>query len=518
MAKIKCNNKVTTETEPEATGNFVKTITESERRIPVAFEADVVVVGGGPAGIGAALAAARNGAKTILLEQFGYLGGAATFCFVWIFEGVDFAIYGGIFEEICKRLKKDGKVLTDTWACFTFDGEYYKYLLDNKMDEAGVKVLFHTYGVGAVKEGNTIKGIFTESKEGRQAILSKIVIDATGSADIAWRSGTAWMTEEPPSGRAAGFVGAVMYGGVDTTRLMTLKQEQPEEWGPPILGEVYELGGRPMIPHSYLWGGHSLVKKGKAEGKLYQNHENFNMIVMPGLGRLNVQAAHVRLPQGHYCWRIEDLTYGDIDFRKQTWSTYNYLKKNLPGFENAYIEQTPVHLGMRTRRIVGEYVLTKEDMLQGRAFDDSIAMCNFPEDYHGPDEGHSGRRDIPPYDIPYRCLVPRDTENLLAAGAVISCDVATHASSKNMACSMSTGQAAGTAAALAVKNKVIPRKLDVKLLRQTLRKQGAQISVKYVPKETLDAYQRHVETIRAWEAGLGNVDVSTATYTKSHTR
>ena len=493
-----------------------KGITEPERKTPIGFEADVVVVGGGPAGVGAALAAARNGAKTILIEQFGYLGGAATNCLVTVFEGVDFAIYGGVFKEICKRLKRDGKVLTDTWACFTFDGEYYKYLLNNMMEEAGVKLLFHAYGVGAVKEGNRVKGVIIESKEGRQVVLGKIVIDTTGSADIAWKSGTPCMTEGYPSGQPLGYTWAVMYGGVDTTKLMTLKQKQPDEWGPPILGEVYELGGRPIIPPSYLWGGHSLVKKGKAEGKLYQNHENFNMIAMPGPGRLLVQALHVSLPKGRHGWMVEDLTYGEVDARKQAWSTYNYLKKNLPGFENAYIEQTPTHLGMRdTHRILGGYVLKKEDMLQGRAFNDSIAMCNFPEDIHGPDDGHSGRRDIPPYDIPYRCLVPKDTENLLAAGSVTSTDISVWASSRNMACSMSTGQAAGTAAALAVKNKVTPRKLDVSLLQQTLRKQRAQISVKYAPKETVDEYQKHVEMIRQWQAGLDNVDVSSTSYTRT---
>jgi len=492
-----------------------KGIIEPERKTPIGFEADVVVVGGGPAGSGAALAAARNGAKTILIEQFSYLGGAATNCLVTVFEGVDFAIYGGVFEEICKRLKRDGKVLNDTWAAFTFDGEYYKYLLNNMMEEAGVKLLFHAYGVGAVKEGNRVKGVIIESKEGRQVVLGKIVIDTTGSADIAWKSGTPCMTEGHPSGRPLGFTWAVMYGGVDVYKLMKLKLEQPEEWGPPILAELTELGGRPILHPGYIWGGRSLVKKGKVKGKLYQNHENFNMIVMPGPGRLLVQALHVSLPKGGHGWRVEDLTYGEVDARKQAWSTYNYLKKNLPGFENAYIEQTPTHLGMRdTHRILGEYVLKKKDMLQGRAFNDSIAMCNFPEDIHGPDDGHSGRRDIPPYDIPYRCLVPKDTENLLAAGSVTSTDISVWASSRNMACSMSTGQAAGTAAALAVKNKLTPRKLDVSLLQQTLRKQGAQISVKYVPKKTLDEYQKHVETIRAWEAGLGNVDVSTTTYTR----
>lgn len=496
----------------------MKMITEPKRKTPVAFNADVVVVGGGPAGIGAALAAARNRAKTILVEQLGYLGGAATNCLVTVFEGVDFAIYGGIFREVCGQLKREGKVLDDTWACFTFDGEYYKFLLNNMMEEGGVKLLFHAYGVDAIKEGNTIKGIFIESKEGRQAVLGKIVIDATGSADIAWKSGTPCMTEGHPSGRPLGFTWAVMYGGVDTNKLIKLKQEQPDEWGPPIMAEQIELGARPIIPRGYLWGGHGLVKKGKAEGRLYQNHENFNMIMMPGPGRLLVQALHVSLPKGHHGWRVEDLTYGEIDARKQSWSTYNYLKKNLPGFEKAYIEQTPTHLGMRdTHRILGEYILSKGDMLQGRAFNDSIAMCNFPEDIHGPDDGHSGRRDIPPYDIPYRCLVPKDTENLLAAGSVTSTDISVWASSRNMACSMSTGQAAGTAAALAVKNKVTPRKLDVKLLQQTLRKQGAQISVKYVSKKILDVYQRHIQTIRAWEAGLGNVDVSATTYTRKNT-
>jgi hypothetical protein len=496
----------------------VKTIIEPEKKIPVGFKADVVVVGGGPAGIGAALAAARNGVKTILIEQLGYLGGAATNCLVTVFEGVDFDIYGGIFEEICKELKREGKVLTDTWACFTFDGEYYKYLLNNMAEGTGIELLFHAHGVGAIKDGNMIKGVFIESKEGRQAVLGKIIIDTTGSADIAWKSGTPCMTEGHPSGRPLGFTWAVMYGGVDTDKLIKLKQEHPDEWGPPIIAEQIELGGRPIIPRGYLWGGHGLVKQGKVEGELYQNHENFNLIVMPGQGRVLVQALHVGLPRGHHGWRVEDLTYGEIDARKQSWSTYNYLKKNLPGFKNAFIEQTPTHLGMRdTHRILGEYVLTKEDMLQGRAFDDSIAICNFPEDIHGPDEGHSGRRDILPYDIPYRCLVPKDTENLLAAGSITSTDISVWASSRNMACSMSTGQAAGTAAALAVKNEVTPRKLDMKLLQHTLHKQGAEISVRYVPKRTLDVYRRHVEMIRAWEAESSNVDISTTTYTRKST-
>ena len=285
------------------------------------------------------------------------------------------------------------------------------------------------------------------------------------------------------------------YGGVDPYKLIRLKLEQPDEWG--AIADVPKRGGRPLVQPGYFWGGRELAKKGKAEGKLYQNHENYNMTVIPGPGRLQIEALHVSLPKGHHGWMLEDLTYGEIDARKQSWSTYRYLKENLPGFENAYIEQTPTHLGMRdSHRILGEYVLNEEDMLQGKPFDDSIAMCNFVQDVQGPDDSHSGRRDIPAYDIPYRCLVPKETENLLAAGSIISSDFYVWSSSRNMSTSMSTGQAAGTAAALAVKNNISPRNLDVKLLQQTLQKQGAHVSVKYIPQEAFDDIQRWVEIVR----------------------
>ena len=193
---------------------------------------------------------------------------------------------------------------------------------------------------------------------------------------------------------------------------------------------------------------------------------------------------------GHHGWLLEDLTNGEIDLRKQAWSMHNLLKENIPGFENSYIEKTPVYPLLRdAHRISGEYVLKEEDMRRGRSFDDAIAISNMYPDVFGPDEEHRADRYVPPYDIPYRCLVPRETENLLAAGATVSADFMMWAAVRYCTPSICTGQAAGTAAALAVRNQVTPRKLDVKLLQDTLRDQGARVSLKNVPKEVLSEYK-----------------------------
>ncbi len=466
----------------------MKTILEPQKKIPVIDEADVIVVGGGPAGIGAALASARNGAKTILLERFGSLGGLQTQGFNASFSFIDPEIQGGVISDIIYGLKRNGGLIRDTSADtrigkgmggIFFDIESYKFLLDNLILEAGVKPMYHVFGASAIKENHKIKAVIIESKEGRQAVLGKVIVDTTGSADIAWKSGAPCLDEGfprgPKKGRHSGFGYTFFFGGVDYAKLKAFRKENPEEWGG-------------------LFGGRELIKKSKANGALYGNRAAFLLSEIWGHGSIWILGPQYPLPRGHHGWLTADITSGEIDLRKQAWSMYHLLRKNVPGFEKSYIEKTPNSLMLRdTHRLLGEYVLTEKDMRQGKVFADSIAISNMCPDVFGPDDEHEWMGDIPPYDIPYRCLLSKETENLLAAGSTMSADFITFCATRYCTPSVCTGQAAGTAAALSAKNNVSPKRLEVKLLQDTLSGQGARISVKHLAKSVFNEYQKKAQ-------------------------
>jgi hypothetical protein len=466
----------------------MKTILEPSKDIPVLAEADVIVVGGGPAGIGASLASARNGAKTILIEKFGALGGMQTQSLSSSFSLLDPEIQGGIITDVVNRLRSGGGILKDAAArtrnsAFTttaIDCENYKFLLDHMMAEAGVNLLYHSTGVGAVKENKTLKGVFIECIQGRFAVLGKVIIDSTGNADIVWKSGTPCMDDGhgrgPGKGRHMGLGCRFYISGADIGKFIKFKKENPAEW-------------------KGLYGGKTLVQKAKAEGR-YHGYRETLIINSDKPGIAMVEGFNSPLPMGHHGWMIEDVTAGEIDLRKQIWSAFDLIKKNIPGFENASVEKTAAIPILRdTHRILGEYVLSEQDIYEGRAFDDSIAVSNMGPDIYGP-EGEHVYEVVRPHDIPYRCLVSKETDNLLAAGSTISADFYAFAADRYCAPSMCTGQAAGTAAALSAKQNVTPRKLDVKRLQDTLRRQGAYVTVTEVPKDVLKTYQERFEKNR----------------------
>ena len=281
-----------------------------------------------------------------------------------------------------------------------------------------------------------------------------------------------------------GFGYAVAFRQVDTARFDAYRKAHPDEWHGPIAGK-------------------SLIKKAKEEGKLLRNHRGaFWISPHFSPGSIWILGPHYPLPMGHHGWLLEDLSRGEIDMRKQAFSAWQLLRDNVPGWENSKIDQLPVHLMLRdSHRMTGEYVLAEEDMRAGRAFNDSVAVSNHAPDVFGPDDQHEFVGNVPPYDIPYRALVSREIENLMGVGACMSTDFITFAATRYCTPGICTGQAAGTAAALAIKDKVSPKNVNVRMVQKALRKQGVVVTVNDVAKPVLNEYRERIKSAPASSMG-----------------
>ena len=477
----------------------MKTVFEASREVPVLYDTDVVVIGGGPAGIGAALASARNGAKTVLVEKYGCLGGNQTLTHNDNYTFVDDRIQGGIVQEIIDRLKQNKATfnssvgcLRDNWSvgtgCIYFDEEYYKLMLEEMMEEAGVTLVYHASATKGIAEGNSLKGIFIETHEGRQAILAETVIDCTGIAHIAWQSGAAVTGEEGyPDDRFGPFKGMHMgfgYGfwmcGVDYKKFREFAEQNVDEW-------------------DYWVKGRKLFLQEKEAGRLY-TPRNSTLMIEYANGRCWFIGAYQPIEKGSHPWMEKDLSDAEVDMRKQAWSIWEAFRNNVLGFEHSKIEQTPIRLLLRDgHRIVGEYTITDEDMKSAKTFDDAIACCNMPQDPFFPNASHRFIYNITPYDIPYRSMVSKDFDNLLAAGGSASMDLVTWAALRYCTPSICTGQAAGTAAALPKKLGTTVKDIDVKLVQDALHEQGMITTNKQLSPEVVEEYKLRTKT---WNRGL----------------
>jgi hypothetical protein len=442
------------------------------KTVPVTQETEVLVVGGGPAGIAAAIASARNGAKTVLVEQYGFLGGMATAGLVGPFmtsygiDGVD-PIIEGVFRELVDRMLAIGAAIDPArvkgFSAYggyhayghehvtPFDPEALKYVAQEMVLEAGAELKFHAFFLDSLVEGDQIVGLITASKSGLEALRGEIVIDATGDGDVAARAGAPYEKGRAGDGLLQPVSLFFRVGNVDDEAVQAYMDEHPED-------ESFR----------------DIVRKAKEKGEFSHTKDWFTMFKLPRAGEwwANVSRVH-----GIDATDVDQLTRAEIEGHRQVIYLVDFLRKRVPGFGNCYLLDTGSQIGVReTRRIMGEYVLTAEDVFAARRFEDAIARVSFPIDIHDVNGGggfFEGPRDGPYYTIPYRCLVPKKIENLLVAGRCISATHEAHGSLRVMPPCFATGQAAGTASALALETNTSPRYTDVKLLRESLIQQGA---------------------------------------------
>lgn len=469
-------------------------IEEEKKVVPVIAQPDVLVIGAGPAGIGAAIAAARSGAKVLLLERYGFLGGNLTIAMVnpmFTFHDVNGKqVIRGIAGELVDRLvtlkSSQGHItdLTFDNASMTpFDPEGMKYLLFQMVQEAGVELLLHTWAVSVQRTGTNISAVIIENKSGRQAITPRVVIDCSADADAIALAGAPFVKGRAEDGAMQPVSLFYRIGGIDINRLRSWMKSNRELLKDTPTDE--EIDSSEAI--AFL-GLKELVKKGMELGEFPKDAApRILFYQLPVEGQVAVNATRL---QGIDGTNARDLTRAEIETRYQAWDITNFLKRHVGGFENAYIVDTGVQVGVReTRHIIGDYELTELDVLTSKAFEDGIACGTFAIDIHPP-EGEqqvftgSGKAV---YEIPYRCLLPRDLDNVLVAGRCISATHAAFGSARVMATCMGIGQGAGVAAAQMVLEKKISRSVDVAAVRAQLIADGQYLIGMAEGNEMVDA-------------------------------
>ncbi len=459
-----------------------QSIDEPTRQIPVAGEYDVIVVGGGTGGVVAAIAAARKGMNTLIVEQFGFLGGSQTAALVTPLMSIapgNTSSIGGINEEIRQRMLKanasaEQPGIADGW----FDPEMLKYVLDDFCMEAGVNIRFHSFFSEAIVEEGRIKGIIVQSKSGRQALLAKQVIDASGDADVAVSAGAPYEAGRKIDGMNQAMSLRFNMGGIDFDKLcayldQTEPQMAPHQW--PFVETAFTFDKEyPLSP---------LFRKALEDGKVTEEDvvyfQNFSLPGCPGMMSFNCPRITNRVKG----YDVDDLSNAQILGRQKIRRVAAFCKDYIPGFENAYIALAAPMVGIReTRRIIGEYVFSAEDVLHGSRFEDAVARGNYPMDIHQPKKANVSVEfeeefisKIEYYELPYRCMVPLKIDNLLVVGRCSSTTFEGQSAMRVQGIIRTMGEAAGYAAALAVKDNLTPRQVDGTLIRQQLRDNGVKI-------------------------------------------
>lgn len=470
---------------------------EKKQEIPIVHNVDVAIAGGGCAGTMAAIAAARAGLDTLIIERYAFLGGAVTAQYVpllsiwnlspWANE--EKPLIGGLAQEICDRLDEVGGSIRAEEAYkaqkrgdfpsiwFHLDFELTKLVKQDMCEEAGVKFLLHSYVVNSIVEDNTVKGLIVENKSGRQAIMAKIVIDCTGDGDVAARANAEFeMTKGSRivNGTERGIMAVTL--GAKLTNVEKKKRLEALKENPNLINDLMKHNAPELIekrieyfppygdkPCLYPYHPEKLPEP-------YQSDPKYYAVTRPS------EVSLLTHSYGRDVTDVKDLTEAELELRKKIFKLSKFYKENVPGYENAYIATTPTQMGLReSRHITGDYTLTEADMLAGAKFDDVILRDRLGEwDIDKDGKLRDSSELTPPFDIPYRCIVPKKVNGLLVAGRCISIahEAAYYYTPRDIVTAWGLGEVAGTVASLCVKEKVQPRELDVKQLQTQLKIQG----------------------------------------------
>ena len=451
-----------------------RTISLPAEEVPVIEEADVCVVGGGTAGFIAAVAAAGTGARTVLVERFGYLGGCLTTTYNtgpgWFFDTDGNQILGGYPWQYVERMQREGECFivpkkktrrVQIWPPTT------KKIALEMVTEAGVNLYFYTWASDVVLDGSNISGVVVQSKDGRAVIRAKAFVDASADADIAAGAGAPFEMEAVDDLQQVSM--DLTACGVDAARVIAWATANADKLSKIQGAETNHKPAGPQEMFSFVVPTDKTVESAVGE--------SHHIGVMPTV-KLCVYRDAVRL-QGNVEINPLDpkaLTYAEVEGMRGAMEHLEYLKLNIPGFENAYVVSQN-HLGVReSRRIEGDYRITLDDVKNQSRFDDVVSLNCRSLDYHLKGTVFKISTLKGSHDIPLRALTPQGIDNLTVAGRCISCDHLSHASIRGAGTCMGTGHAAGTVAALAALSGQSVRSLEIRHVQRSLLEQGAILS------------------------------------------
>ncbi|MGO1974944.1 MAG: FAD-dependent oxidoreductase [Propionibacteriaceae bacterium] len=459
------------------------------REIPIAEPTDVLVIGSGPSGLGAAIAAARNGASVRMIERFGFLGGNLTAglvgpCMTSFSLDGETQLVRGIFDEFVRRMEDKGGAVHPSKttsgspysgfmvygheAVTPFDPEVAKFVALDMCAESGVDLLLHSFVVDTLVEDGRATGVVVANKSGLGTVPAKVIIDCSGDGDVAARGEAKFEYGRTEDGEVQPMTLFFRIAGVDDAAVEAYRADHP--------GDYFPYQG--IVEQAQRDGKYDLPRRGV---QLFKT-------LAPGVWRINTTRV-----LGVDGTNVDDLTRAEVAARGQVLELLRFFRECLPGLENCTLLDTAATIGVReSRRVVGQHVLTLDELVQGHHFEDVIAVAGYPVDIHSPVSAEGPFEDgIPPtaniYEIPYRSLVPEALDGVLLSGRCISATHEALAAVRVMPPSFAMGEAAGTAAAQAVREQIRPRDVDVPALQRQLLEQGAYLGPKLAPASEREA-------------------------------